>query len=44
MLCHRTQFSEEVVNRVTTAMRDVWKGELSLSPMVPQPPSNDLFR
>jgi hypothetical protein len=24
-------------------MRDAWKGEIPLSPMVPGPPANDLF-
>jgi len=44
MACHKTQASDEAVERVTKAMRDVWKGELPLSPMVPQSPANDLFR
>jgi LmbE family N-acetylglucosaminyl deacetylase len=44
MACHKTQASDDAVERVTKAMRDVWKGELPLSPMVPQPPANDLFR
>jgi LmbE family N-acetylglucosaminyl deacetylase len=44
MSCHKTQFSDEAVQRVTKAMREVWKGVLPLSPMVPQPPSNDVFR
>ena len=44
MSCHKTQFPDEAVERVTRAMRDVWKGVLPLSPMVPQPPSNDVFR
>jgi LmbE family N-acetylglucosaminyl deacetylase len=44
MSCHKTQFSDEAVKRVTGAMREVWKGVLPLSPMGPQPPSNDLFR
>jgi hypothetical protein len=40
---HKTQSSEEAVERVPKVMRDVWNGELRLSPMVPQPPANDLF-
>lgn len=44
MACHKTQSSDEAVERTTTVMRDVWKGELPLSPMVPQPTANDLFR
>jgi LmbE family N-acetylglucosaminyl deacetylase len=44
MACHKTQTPAEAVERVTKVMRDVWKGELPLTPMVPQPPANDLFR
>jgi LmbE family N-acetylglucosaminyl deacetylase len=44
MDCQKTQFPQEAVDRVIAAMRDVWKGELPLSPMVPAAPSNDLFR
>jgi hypothetical protein len=44
MACHKTQFSEETVERVTRVMRDAWKGELALSPMVPQARSSDLFK
>ena len=43
-LCQKTQASDETVERVVRAMRDVWKGVLLLSPMVPQAPGNDLFR
>jgi LmbE family N-acetylglucosaminyl deacetylase len=42
--CHKTQVPQEAVDRVIPAMRDAWKGEIRLSPMVPQAPSNDLFR
>jgi LmbE family N-acetylglucosaminyl deacetylase len=44
MACHKTQISDETIERVIPAMRDVWKGELPLSPMVPQSPGNDLFK
>lgn len=44
MECHKTQISQEAVDRVIPAMRDAWKGEIPLSPMVPQSPANDLFR
>src|SRR5262245_47420675 len=44
MACHQTQVSNEAIERVIPAMRDAWKGELPLSPMVPQPAGNDLFR
>ena len=43
MACHKTQFSDEAVQRVTDAMRDVWKGILPLSPMVQQSAASDLF-
>ena len=42
--CHKTQVSQEAIDRVIPAMRDAWKGEIPLSPMVPAAPANDLFR
>ena len=42
--CHKTQVSREVIDRVIPAMRDAWKGEIPLSPMVPEAPAKDLFR
>jgi HTH-like domain len=42
--CHKTQVSQEAIDRVIPAMRDAWKGEIPLSPMVPEAPANDLFR
>ena len=44
MACHKTQYPQETVERVMTAMRDSLKGILPLTTMVPQPPTNDLFR
>lgn len=44
MACHKTQFSDQVIERVTKAMREVWNGAVLLSSLVPQPPSEDLFR
>jgi len=44
MGCHKTQFSDETVARTTKAMEGVWKGELALSPMVPQANATDLFQ
>lgn len=44
MECQKTQVSQEAVERVIPAMKDVWKGEIPLTPMVPQSPANDLFR
>lgn len=42
--CQKTQVSLEAIDRVIPAMRDAWKGEIPLSPMVPEAPANDLFR
>jgi LmbE family N-acetylglucosaminyl deacetylase len=42
--CQKTQVSQETIDRVIPAMKDVWKGEISLSPMVPEAPGKDLFR
>src|SRR5687767_5367605 len=42
--CHKTQVSQEAIDRVIPAMRDAWKGEIPLSPMVPAAPANDVFR
>jgi len=44
MACHKTQFSDEAVERTSKAMREVWNGELPLSTMVPQAAATDLFR
>ena len=42
--CHKTQVSPEVIERVIRASKDAWKGEIPLSPLVPETPTNDLFR
>jgi N-acetyl-1-D-myo-inositol-2-amino-2-deoxy-alpha-D-glucopyranoside deacetylase len=42
--CHKTQVSQEAIDRVIPAMRDAWKGQIPLSPMMPEPPATDLFR
>jgi hypothetical protein len=42
--CHKTQVSQEAIDRVIPAMRDAWKGEIPLSPMLPEALANDLFR
>ena len=44
MACQKTQYPAEAVERVISTMRDVWKGELPLSAMVPQSAANDLFK
>jgi LmbE family N-acetylglucosaminyl deacetylase len=42
--CQKTQVSQEAIDRVFRATSDVWKGKIALSPMVPQGPTDDLFR
>src|SRR5262245_14667054 len=42
--CHKTQVSQEAIDRVIAASRDAWNGQIPMSPMVPGPPANDLFR
>ena len=42
--CHKTQVSQEAIDRVIPAMRDTWNGQAPLSPMVPEAPAKDLFR
>ena len=44
MACHKTQTSDEAVERTFKATADVWRGEIPLTPMVPQSPASDLFR
>jgi LmbE family N-acetylglucosaminyl deacetylase len=44
MACHKTQTPGEAVERVFKVMKEVWKGELPLTPMWPGPAGNDLFR
>jgi LmbE family N-acetylglucosaminyl deacetylase len=44
MACHKTQYSDEVVQRVSEATRGVLKGELPLAPLFPMAAATDLFR
>jgi len=44
MACHKTQYSAEIVERVSAATRDALKGELALSPWFPAASTTDLFR
>jgi LmbE family N-acetylglucosaminyl deacetylase len=44
MACHKTQYSDEVVERVSAATRDALKGELALMPWLPAAVTADLFR
>jgi hypothetical protein len=43
MACHRTQYSDEVVLRVTEAARQEWNGVVPLIPLIPSAAGNDLF-
>jgi LmbE family N-acetylglucosaminyl deacetylase len=43
MSCHRTQYSDEVVLRVTEAARQEWNGVVPLIPLIPSAAGNDLF-
>jgi LmbE family N-acetylglucosaminyl deacetylase len=43
MACHGTQYSNEVVARVSAAMRGALNGTLALIPWVPMAPTTDLF-
>jgi LmbE family N-acetylglucosaminyl deacetylase len=44
MVCHRTQFSEEQVQRLGPVAARVWNGEIALIPAFPTTGSTDLFR
>jgi LmbE family N-acetylglucosaminyl deacetylase len=41
--CHRTQYGEDVVQRVTDAMSQTWNGMLPLVPAFPPSADTDLF-
>jgi LmbE family N-acetylglucosaminyl deacetylase len=44
MVCHRSQFTPEVVQRVVPATARAWNGVIQLVPAFPTAPSADLFR
>ena len=44
MACHKTQYADEVVQKVSDAARGALKGELAFAPFVPTAATNDLFR
>ena len=44
MACHKTQYSDDIVQRVSAATRDALKGELPLIPWLPNVATTDLFR
>jgi LmbE family N-acetylglucosaminyl deacetylase len=44
MACHKTQYSDDVVERMSEAMKRVLKGELPLAPVFPMAATTDLFR
>ena len=43
MACHKTQYSDDIVQRVSAAMRDGLKGELPLAPLFTTAGTTDLF-
>jgi hypothetical protein len=43
MACHKTQYSDDMLQRVFEAMRDTEEEELTLSPAFPTAATNDLF-
>ena len=44
MLCHRSQFNEDVVKRVAPIAARVWNGEIRLIPAFPTAGGTDLFQ
>jgi len=44
MACHKTQFSDDIVQRVSEAQKGALKGELRLAPLFPTAATTDLFR
>jgi hypothetical protein len=44
MACHRTQYSDDIVRRVTEASRRVWNGVLPLVPFLTTSAGTDLFQ
>jgi LmbE family N-acetylglucosaminyl deacetylase len=44
MACHKSQFTDEVVQRVVGAAGRVWNGAIPLIPAFPTAPVTDLFR
>ena len=44
MACHKTQYSDDIVHRVSEASRDRLKEELPLAPFIPTAVATDLFR
>jgi hypothetical protein len=44
MACHRTQYSDEVLQRVLEVQRRMWNGTLSLVPFFATDAGSDLFQ
>ena len=44
MTCHRSQFTVDVVQRVTAASAEEWKGAVPLIPAFPTVPGTDVFQ
>ena len=42
--CHKTQYSEDVLESVSAATRVALKGEMPLSPWLPEAATNDIFK
>jgi LmbE family N-acetylglucosaminyl deacetylase len=44
MACHKTQYSDDIVHRVSESMRSTLNGELSFAPLFTTASTTDLFR
>jgi hypothetical protein len=44
MACHKAQYSDDIVQRVSEATRDGLKGDLPLAPLFTMAEATDLFR
>jgi hypothetical protein len=44
MLCHRSQFTPEIVDRVVPLQARAWNGSVSLIPAVSSQGATDLFK
>jgi LmbE family N-acetylglucosaminyl deacetylase len=44
MACHRTQYTDEVIQRVFPVQARAWNGVIALVPVFPTAPGTDLFR
>ena len=44
MACHKTQYSDDILRKLSELMAGVWKGELPLAPWLSTAAATDLFR